>query len=531
MTKTVHIIAAHAPDAAVDKRTISGLVLPFNREGYTNAGPVTVKAGAVTLPEDLSRVKLLRDHSTDQGFTPVGYATDVTETAEGIRMSFKIGSTADGDVALADVREKVRDALSVELIHTAIDGDGNLTAGELTAVALVPIPAFADARVDLVTASLHVDEDTLAEDEETDQPTEVVDDEVTDTEDATEGTTDEDEVDEETENVDAAPDNDNDPTDLEGHSDMNTPAKAPEGVHAAKTEKPLTFSKAVDTLASLAAGRYTPELAAALDDITYSAHPATRAPEWVGQLWDGLQYTREIVPTMTQKPLKSMNVRGWRFKTKPQVEDWEGDKKDIPTNKVETEEVTEKAHRLAAGWDFDRAYIDFGDTEFLTAFFEAAREEYAIKTDDRATQSLITWATEESTLNPTKQPDLLHAAAHARQLIKIATKAEPTAFLVNPNDMFGLFKITSLDVPEYLELLGVDPKKFISSPLAPAGKLISYTKPAVTWREPTGAPIRVSAQHIAKGGIDEAIFGYWHAMLNNPAGIVAVEIGDAAAAA
>lgn len=521
MTDTLRIVAAHNPDTETSKRTISGLVLPYGRAGYTNAGAVTVKAGAVTLPEDISRVKLLRDHSTDAGFTPVGYATAVEDTAAGLRMTFKIGATPDGDVALADVTEHIRDALSVELIHTNVDADGVLTAGELSAVALVPIPAFADARVDLITASLAAEDTTAAEDEPAPEDTDDQDEEdnIEETEDNG------------TESVDTPPDNDTNPTDTEGTSTVTTAAHAPAGIHAAQKNKPLTFARAVQALADLSAGRQSPELTAALEDITYSANPATRSPGWLGELWDGVTYAREVVPTMTQKQLTSLEVRGWRWKKKPEVDDWDGDKTDIPTNTAETEEVNSKAKRLAAGWDFDRAYWDFGDTEFITAFFEAAREDYAIKTDERAAQAIVGWATDESTLTATAQPDLLHAAAHARQLIKTATRVEPTAFLVNPDDMFGLFSLTALDMPQFLQLLGVDPTRFVSTPLAPAGQVIGYAKPAVKWYELPGSPIRVNAQHIAQGGIDEALFGYWDAMLVNPAGIVSVPIAGGAAPA
>ena len=234
---------------------------------------------------------------------------------------------------------------------------------------------------------------------------------------------------------------------------------------------------------------------------------------------------------MTPKTLTSLEVRGWRWKEKPQVDDWDGDKRAIPSNTASTEPIDSKAKRLAAGWDFDRAYWDFGDTEFIRSFLEAAREDYAIKSDERAAQSIAKWATEESTLTATAQPDLLHAAAHARQLIKKATRTEPTAFLVHPDDMFGLFDITMLDIPQFLKLLGVEPEKFISTDLIEPGSVVAYTKPAVTWYELGGSPLRVNAQHIANGGIDEAVFGYWDAMLIDPRGVVSVPVGAGAAPA
>lgn len=498
---TIQLVAAHAPDSDTQARTISGLVLPYGRPGYTNAGAVTVNAGAVTLPEDITRVKLLRDHSTEQGFTPVGYATAVEDTPEGLRMSFKIGKTADGDVALADVTEKVRDALSVELIQTAIDGD-TLTAGTVTAVALVPIPAFADARVDLITASL------AHEDEQEEQD---------DNQDDAEG--------QETSGDDDNVNTNTDPEPKEPEMPPTPkPAKAPDGLHAANKQEPLTFSRAVDTMAAMGRGQ-RPELTAALDDVTYAANPATRAPEWLGELWSGLQYQRKIVNTMTHGTLTKMKAVGWRWVNRPEVDDYTGNKTAIPTNTPSTEAVEQEAKRLAAGWDFDRAYIDFNETEFLSSFFEAVREDYARKTDMKAAAALVGWAATDSAHTVESQPDLLRAAAMANVVFDDAINVKPTTYLVNSMDLFELLDFTKLDIPEYLALLGVDPASFTTSPLAPRGQMTAYHKQAVKFSELAGSPIRVSAQHIALGGVDEAVFGYWDAMLQDARGIATIPFG------
>ena len=144
-------------------RTVSGLVLPWNTPGLTSGGRLQVKAGAVTYPDDLKQIKLLRDHSNTDGYSPVGYATAAEARADGLHMSFRIGETADGDVALKDVSEGIRDALSVELVNIETDGD-TITAGHLTAVALVAIPAFASARVD-TTATADAEAVVFAQDE------------------------------------------------------------------------------------------------------------------------------------------------------------------------------------------------------------------------------------------------------------------------------------------------------------------------------------------------------------------------------
>lgn len=507
----LHLVAAQAPAAQPKSRTISGLILPFNKPGYTSSGAVTVLEGTVHWPDDVKRVKLLRDHSTDTGFKPVGYAEQIEETPEGIRATFRIAATPDGDEALADVKEGVRDALSVELIHTDVDAGGTLTAGELSAVALVPIPAFADARVDLITASQYVGGDSEPAEESPEGESQESKNVKPDTPTAEQEEVDQDDDQEEVDHMD---------------TNDKRPAKAPVA-ELAGASKALTLTAAINDIAALRRGEAT--LTAALEDITYSANPAARAPQWLGQLWEGLVYQREVVPTMTQAALTDLKATGWRWKKRPEVDDYAGDKADIPTNKPTTEAVEVAAKRLAAGWDIDRAYYDFGHTEFIQAFLEAAREDYAQKTDERAAQAIAGFAG-ESTLKPVTQPDLLHAAAHARQLIKNNARVEPTAFLVHPDTMFGLLDISMLQVPQYLELLGVDPSKFVSTPYVPKNAVIGYAKPAVTFYELAGSPIRVNAQHIAQGGIDEALFGYYATILNEPRGIVRVNVAKPAGA-
>ncbi|WP_215899223.1 hypothetical protein, partial [Acinetobacter oleivorans] len=153
------------------------------------------------------------------------------------RATFRIAATPDGDEALADVREGVRDALSVELVHTDVDSGGNLTAGTLSAVALVPIPAFADARVDLITASQYVEdseqheEDTTGDGESQDEEVVKSDESPTEPEEVDE----DDIIEEEVEHMD---------------TQEKQAAKAPVGELAASS-KALTLTAAINDIASL----------------------------------------------------------------------------------------------------------------------------------------------------------------------------------------------------------------------------------------------------------------------------------------
>lgn len=503
--------------AATEGRVIQGLALPYGVPGHSSRGKVTVNPGSVQWAADLKRIKLYRDHSDASG-TPVGYCVGVDDTAEGIKMSFKIGNTPDGDAALADVAEGIRDALSVEIMGADVAGGGVLKGGTITAVALVAVPAFDDARVHNFTAALHTAEAPAPADDTAD--------------------------------VDNVSDNETDPEPLEEDEDMTTPlntktalaapadadavpaaaptpaAAAPVGLTASRRATPdLTFSSVVDTILGVREGRPTDLMTAALADITRSAHPAVSSAAWLGELWGGVSHKREIVPTMTQKRLTSMRATGWRWTTKPTVDDYAGDKAEIPSNEVATEPVTLTPRRLAGGHDIDRAYVDFNDREFLSSYFAAMTESYSIVSDDRAGQFL---ALEAANNVGEMQADLLRAAAKARQMVKRNTRTEATSFLVNPDDMFSLMEITTLDNPAYLQLLGIDPAKFLTSDEVEAGTVIAYAKQAVEWHELGSAPIRVEAEHIARGGRDAAVFGYYVPFTANPAGIVQVPFGGGA---
>ena len=109
---------------------IKGTVIPYGKPGRTSGGVLTIHAGAVTVPADIGRVKLLRDHSTQPGWTPVGKAIGLTESDSGLEMEFEIGDTPDGAAAAADIEAGIRDALSIEVIETEVRGS-ELTKGIL----------------------------------------------------------------------------------------------------------------------------------------------------------------------------------------------------------------------------------------------------------------------------------------------------------------------------------------------------------------------------------------------------------------
>lgn len=443
----------------VDARELSGLVLPFGKPGRTSRGKLAVTASAVKLPEDLKRIKLYRDHSDANG-VPVGYATAAEVKDDGLYMSFRIGATPDGDAALTDVAEGIRDALSVELVAPQITGS-QITAANLSAVAIVATPAFEDARVT------------------------------------------------------TAPKRPSLVSRLSGS--LVTAGQS--------AEDTLNLDRASAIIAASASGSDDGMLTAALGELTNAGHPDVTDADWLGELWQGAPYTRLIVPTLASKPLTRYTLRGWKWNTRPTVDDYAGDLAEIPTNTPTTSPVETDAERIAGGHKIDRKYIDFADSEFINSYLREMTGSYLIKSDQKAATFVIAEAAKKTEL---VQPDLLRAAGRARQEIKNTLRVEPTTYLVNPNDLFDLLNVTIMDQPQYLQLIGVDPAKFIDHQDVPAGTVIAYHQNAFLWGELPGSPIRVNALDVARGGSDEALFGYWAALVQDERGIARATFGAGA---
>ncbi|WP_069160076.1 phage major capsid protein [Nocardia altamirensis] len=501
---TLAKVADLSADAA--RRVITGLALPYGVVGRTDRGPVTVEAGAVTIPADLRWVKLYRDHRNPDGSgTPVGYVSAATDTPTGLALTFRVGSGADGDLALSDAAEGIRDALSVELSAVQLSPDGSrVVSAVLEAVALVAIPAFADARVHSVQAARPGPDETptLATKEPTmnapatDFPADRV------TVDSTAG---------------ALPAES--PARYAGTEPaLSATAAAPYGLHAARTQpRPMSWAQVCDTLHAARHGDAT--LSAALVDITRSANPWVSPDGWVGEVWSGVAYERAVVPLLNPDVLTHWKVTGWRWKTRPVVKDYAGDKTEVPSGPAVTETVAVEAKRLAGAHDLDRKFFDFNDQAFIASYFRAMAESYAYESDQRAASFVMSSATAAGSA-----PSLLKAVAKGKTFLKLQARTRASYVLVSPTDLEALIDVTRDNLPAYLELLGIDPRNFVDSEFVPAGTVVVGARPAATFYELAGSPIRVETVDIARGGRDGALFGYWAGLLHSAKGIAKVTI-------
>ena len=151
--------------ADVERRIIAGIVVPFNKVGYTSVGPVIFETGSIKI-EDTAKIKLLAQHDPTN---PIGRAQSFQTSDQQITGTFKVSSSATGQDFLIRASEGLIASLSigVEVIASKPSKDGTLyvQSAIMKEVSLVESPAFADAVVTKVAASNEAAE-------ETNQPTE-----------------------------------------------------------------------------------------------------------------------------------------------------------------------------------------------------------------------------------------------------------------------------------------------------------------------------------------------------------------------
>jgi phage head maturation protease len=158
--------ATPAPEVDAESRTITGLALPYGSVASKGGIRYRFKAGSVEYG-DVSRVKHLQDH-----MTPVGSAVELTDGKDGLTAKLSVLSGPEGSVTrlqrdqlLYDAQNGLYDGLSVGVDFSMFPEDGDVVFNEedgvydvvratLREVSSTPMPAFDDARVTKVAASL-----------------------------------------------------------------------------------------------------------------------------------------------------------------------------------------------------------------------------------------------------------------------------------------------------------------------------------------------------------------------------------------
>jgi HK97 family phage prohead protease len=522
--------------ASVDKatRTITGTITVFNK--HSSSQGIKLMPGSLTPRNPIKRVKLLRDHDLAQ---PVGYMTTYTPGTDSTTAAFKVAEGADGDKALDDAEQGLRDGFSVGFIANKyeFDDEFNLIVheAELFEVSLVAVPDFQDAQVESVALSAAKKKANpmrfTAE-----QIAALKAQGLTDAQIAT---------------LQAAPETPAAPTPLEAQAlggqqqQPAAPAAQPQApapqqlaadqfpqagsVHVKERPKSLR-QVALQVSAAVATGDPV-QIQLALQDVL----PADDLGEgwglregWMGEVWQAANSGRKWISALGPvKPLTTMELKGWAWDVRPKVQKYSGNKTDVPSNKPKTKPITGSAERWAGGWDIDRIFFDLGNADFLTSFWTAAAAEYDVDSDTDIATKMLLAATDKG-----YSPDVLAAiGAVATDLRQIGATVNQIFLAEDLFETYGNLK--SADVPFWLanatgvslakaEATVADLKIEADNQLDD-GTIVAFDKRAADVHEKT--PIKLQAQDIAKGGVDLGFFSYGGLVVNDPRAIVVRTVG------
>ncbi|MBD8077692.1 hypothetical protein [Cellulosimicrobium arenosum] len=479
------LLKANAAD-----RVLEYLLLPYGEEGRTSAGRVTASAGTLDVPDEIVA------NMEHDGTRPVAKSAYLREEDDGLRAGFHVAETTAGNDLLVEAAEGLRTGISVEIDNPVIRA-GRLLSGALTGAGFVTTPAFPSA---LLVAS---DAGEIEDETEDQHDTEGTEPEANNTE----------------EEADV-------PTETE-----NTTATVPAGSLAARRNE-NTGPKTPNDLFRLMANAHktggTKGLTAALSDIVPGDILGQEQPQYVGELWDGKAYERKIVPLFNHANLTSYNVQGWRWVTRPAVAAYAGNKTAVPSNAVETEQVSISAERIAGAHDIDRKFRDFNDAEFFAAYFAAMTESYARVSDTSVAADILAVATDVTAdAVPTDVPTGLSYIVDGALAVLAATDTMPTFALVPLNLWKGMLLTPRDKTLEYLNsALGFEEGSTGGFRIQPStvvtDAVLVGTKSAATVHELSGSPIRVEAVDVANGGIDAGLFGYYATNIHDAEGLALV---------
>ena len=546
---TTTYIEAGNLTASLADRIVTGLLLPFGEVGRTNIGKFSIDGpGIIAIPNDVTVLQANLEH--DQ-MEPVARILTATETPSGIVATFKVGENPEGDALLAEIEEgkvtgKLK-ALSAEVKNVVIKA-GKAVSGVLTGAAFVNTGAFPGARV---MAADTVDDETIAEVdqaiEEVDTTTdaaviETIEDEYTDENGdiwkrvitrtkAVDG--DVVTIDEHVELTPMAAETQPEQTTEEPPVDAPLNARVPETLKASATTVERKAEASVsEVFKMISQARQTGDrrLMAALEDVGISGAgvgSSTVVPQYVGELWNGRRFTRKVIPNLASAPLTSTTVTGWRFTTQPAVAAWTGNKAEVPSNAPVAESYTVALQRFAGAWDIAREFVDFNQTDVLEAMMGYAVDSYAKQSDNYVLTQALTAVGAGTAVGTIPSGIAESLVKLVRGSLNVITQADalPTFAIVATDVYEELALIQTNNALEFLSmslnLEGGDMEGFKIVPHASldAGDVLVGARDAITVMELAGSPIRVNALDIAKGGVDEAVFGYVAARIDSTDGL------------
>lgn len=528
--------ATLALDESTGTLTVTGIITAYGQ--YIPSHGMTLQAGALHVREPLSNTKMLRDHDQAQ---PVGYMSEIDAAAE--VASFTVAASEAPRVQ-QEFDDKLRDGLSIGLLilDYTIDDDWNLTVtdGEIYEVSLCACPAVNGARVTDVAAALA----TQPKENYTVNPEQLA-------AALTAGT-----ITQEQHDAALAAFNALHPTGTPAPIAEPAPAPVPLAV-AAGPELPATqagghaqvnenlslpqvarrFADAYNNLS--AGGSRDPRDAVrmAIADVLPAddaGNAFVNREDWVGQVWQAADDSRPWIDSIGEPgQMTTMKGKGWVFGRHedpedpesaivdgtPDVDEYAGNKTEVPSNEIGTLERLFDSFRIAGGWDIDRVYFDFPDPEFWQAFLVEATKNYKRKSNASIRTRVLAFATDTPT------PDVGGFAASGISAVLKQLRRDVRATLGgHANRIFlgntiydALEELDTEHLPLWLKnaAIGLGPDEgsadvgtlhIVNDPALGALDAVVFDNRALAVKE--RSPFWIQAENIPNGGIDAGVFSY-----------------------
>lgn len=503
-------LAADNVQTSEESRTITGIVSVY--ETYITSHGMILHTGCLQPRMPLNRVKLLRDHNHSD---PLGFATAFNPDT--LEASFVVPEGENGDRALSEASNGLRDGMSVGFTVTDYDLDDDWTlhvnAAEFYETSLCAIPAIPDAGVTNVAAALAThrkDNRTMKTKAELAAA-------------LTAGTITQEEHDTQLAAIVAAealavkP-----PVPAEVVAGPELQVSQPAALVV--TDRSLSLAQVTERLAKAANTGNWSDFQLAIADVIPAddAGTAFLREDWEGEMWRDDKSSRPWVDAFgAPSDLKNMTGKGWEWGTadesgdggEPLVDEYAGNKTEVPSNEIGTESKTFTAFRIAAGWDVDRVFVDFANEAFWSAFFPAAMRNYKVKSNASIRTRVLAKATA-----PTDTVTTGGALAVLKQLYRDVRPYGKANRVMLGDDLYDEFCDLKTDqLPIWLKLaaVGVDLAEgtadigtlhILNDSSLAATQAVAIDSRAAIVRE--RSPFRLEAQNIPKGGVDVGIFSY-----------------------
>ena len=488
--------------ADTDTRVLAYTLLPYGEYGHTNVGLVMASEGVLDLPE-LTALQFNLEHDR---WRPIGLFTELTDTPEALTCKVRVSDVTAGNDLLVEAADGLRTGISVEIAEPVIDDQGNLTSGRLIGAGAVVTPAFPSAQL---AASLnhHPEGAPLMAEEDPKTPPAAS---------LTEG-----QLSQLLASLAAQP--------------PVPPELNPE--HAHKETFPAMLAAAISSgdqskLAAITAQSSGPAavMTAALANV--GAFKDDHQAQWIGELWKARPTYGRMWNRFQNPELTYMWVQGFDnpISNELKIADYAGAPAELPTITVPAiTAFNEQVKRAAVAFNYDRANVDFGKTQFIESFIQTGFNYWDRYLDLKAAAMLTGAATPLAAKTPRPDVDPTNTEVISGMQALLRLGGVPSTVYLGENKAYAAATEKERDKLAHISIsMGIAAGTAESAALIDASGLIGADdvyvvddRAASVYTLGSG-PLRINALALATGQISEALHGYYYTRVHDATAMLKV---------